>query len=222
MRRAFITLLGAAAGLALIGCSSNEPAKKEEAKKEAAAPAAPKREQAPDLYKVNLDTSKGPVVIEVHRDWAPRGADHFYELVKTGFYDGDRFFRYVRNFIVQWGISGDPKMNRLWMNSNLPDDPVKWSNIKGTVTFATAGPNTRSTQVFINLRNNASLDSQGFAPFGKVVEGMNAIEILYSVYGDMPAMGGNGPDPSKIETQGNQYVVANFPRLDYIKKATIQ
>ncbi len=221
MRKALGTMLGAVACLALIGCSSNETAKKEEAKKEAA-PAAPKKEQAPDLYRVNLDTSKGAIVIEVHRDWAPRGADHFYDLVKTGFYDGDRFFRYVRNFIVQFGISGDPKQNKLWMNANLPDDPVKWSNVKATVTYATAGPNTRSTQVFINLRNNAALDQQGFAPFGKVVTGMEVVESLYSAYGDMPAMGGQGPDPSKIETRGNEYLTANFPRLDYIKKATIE
>jgi len=142
--------------------------------------------------------------------------------VKTGFYDGNRFFRYVRNFIVQFGINGDPKVNRLWSNANLPDDPVKQSNATGTVVYATSGPNTRSTQLFINLRNNAALDKQGFAPFGKVVAGMDVVEILYSSYGDMPAMGGQGPDPSKIETQGNDYLANNFARLDYIKKATIE
>lgn len=214
-------ILGAVACLALVGCSSNETAGKEEAKKESAA-AAPKKDQAPELFKVNLDTSKGSIVIEVHRDWAPMGADHFYTLVKTGFYDGDRFFRYVRNFIVQFGISGDLKLNQLWMNANLRDDPVKWSNVKGTVTYATGGPNTRATQLFINLRNNAALDKDGFAPIGKVVAGMDVVESLYSNYGDMPAMGGQGPDPSKIETQGNDYLARSFPRLDYIKKATIE
>jgi peptidyl-prolyl cis-trans isomerase A (cyclophilin A) len=222
MRRLSAIALCAAAALALTGCSSsNEPPKTEETKKEVA-PAPPKKEQAPDLYHVNLDTSKGPIVIEVHRDWAPIGADHLYALVKTGFYDGDRFYRYVRNFIVQWGINGDPKTNRLWANANLPDDPVKWSNVKGTVTYATAGPNTRSTQLFINLRNNAALDAQGFAPIGKVSSGMDVVERLYSSYGDMPDMGGQGPDPGKIETQGNEYLEAHFPRLDYIKKATIE
>ncbi len=220
MRGALGIAAGAVVCLALIGCSSTETAKKEEAAKETAP--APKKEQAPDLYKVNLATSKGAIVIEVHRDWAPIGADHFYSLVKTGFYDGNRFFRCVRGFIVQFGISGDPKLNQLWMNGNLRDDPVRWSNIKGTVTYATRGPNTRSTQLFINLRNNAALDKDGFAPFGKVVSGMDAVEILYSAYGDMPDLGGQGPDPSKIETQGNQYLAEHFPRLDYIKKATVE
>ncbi|HYW45764.1 MAG TPA: peptidylprolyl isomerase [Bryobacteraceae bacterium] len=216
MRRASAVVLNAAACLALAGCSPTEMTKNPEP-----APA-PKNEQAPDVFRAHLDTSKGVVVIEVHRDWAPRGADHFYSLVKTGFYDGNRFFRYVRNFIVQFGINGDPKVNRLWSNANLPDDPVKQSNATGTVVYATSGPNTRSTQLFINLRNNAALDKQGFAPFGKVVAGMDVVEILYSSYGDMPAMGGQGPDPSKIETQGNDYLANNFARLDYIKKATIE
>jgi len=199
MRSVLQSVLAVGAGLALAGCSG-----------------------APSVFKVNLDTTKGAVVIEVHRDWAPRGADHFYSLVKTGFYDGDRFFRYVRNFIVQFGINGDPKVNRLWSNANLPDDPVKQSNATGTVVYATSGPNTRSTQLFINLRNNAALDQQGFAPFGKVVTGMDVVEILYSAYGELSVMGGQGPDPSKIETQGNDYLANNFARLDYIKKATIE
>jgi peptidyl-prolyl cis-trans isomerase A (cyclophilin A) len=221
MRRVFGNALGAAACLALVSCSSNTPTKTEETKKETA-PAAPKKEQAPELYKVNLDTSKGPIVIEVHRDWAPIGADHLYTLVKTGFYDGARFFRYRRNFIVQFGIAGDPKVNKLWSNGNLPDDPVKWSNVKGTVTYATGGPNTRTTQLFINLGNNASLDQQGFAPIGKVTTGMDVVERLYSNYGEIAALGGQGPDTDKIDAQGNAYLEAHFPRLDYIKKATIE
>jgi len=217
MRMVLKSALGAAACLALMGCSASGPAPKE-AQKET-----PKKEEkVPDVYRVNLDTSKGPVIIEVHRDWAPRGADHFYSLVKTGFYNGNRFFRYVRNFIVQFGISGEPRLNRLWSNLNLPDDPVKQSNRKGTVTFATSGPNTRATQLFINLKDNVALDKQGFAPIGKVVSGMDTIEILYSVYGDMPSMGGQGPDPTKIETEGNDYLANNFARLDYIRKATIE
>jgi peptidyl-prolyl cis-trans isomerase A (cyclophilin A) len=200
---------------AMTGCSSPEPTKKE-----AAAPAKP--EKAPDVFQVNLDTSKGPVVIEVHRDWAPIGADHFYTLVKTGFYDGDRFFRIVRNFVVQFGINGDPKVNRLWANANLPDDPVKQHNVRGTISYATSGPNTRSTQVFLNLKDNrASLDGSGFAPFGKVTAGMDVVDSFYNSYGDMPPRG-QGPDPSQIEVQGNEYLTSRFPRLDYIKKAAIQ
>jgi peptidyl-prolyl cis-trans isomerase A (cyclophilin A) len=206
----------AAACMALCACSSPEPAKKETA----AAPA--KKETAPDVFTVNLDTSKGPVAIEVHRDWAPVGADQFYSLVKTGFYDGDRFFRVVRNFVVQFGINGDPKVNRLWSNANLPDDPVTQHNRRGMVTYATAGPNTRSTQIFVNLKDNsASLDRTGFAPFGKVVSGMDVVESFYGSYGDM-APRGQGPDASQIQVQGNDYLASHFPRLDYIKKATIQ
>jgi peptidyl-prolyl cis-trans isomerase A (cyclophilin A) len=186
-------------------------------------PAAPARsETAPEVFQVNLDTSKGPVVIEVHRAWAPIGADHFYNLVKTGFYDDSRFFRVVRNFVVQFGLNGDPKINRLWANANLPDDPVKEHNVKGTVTYAKLGANSRSTQLFINLKDNRSaLDKEGFAPIGKVTSGMDVVEKLYDSYGDMPPRG-QGPDPAKIETQGAEYLANRFPRLDYIKKATVQ
>ena len=206
--------------LALIGCSSTDETKKEEPKKEAAA--APKQEQAPDVFKINLDTSKGAVVIEIYRGWGPIGVDHLYNLVKLGFYDGDYFFRYVKNFIVQFGINGDPKINNHWRDINLLDDPVKQSNVRGTLTYATSGPRTRSTQLFINLRNNQGLDKDGFTPLGKVVSGMDVVEKFYSSYGDMPDQGGQGPDSSKIEMQGNEYLTSHFPRLDFIKKATIQ
>jgi peptidyl-prolyl cis-trans isomerase A (cyclophilin A) len=210
--------------VSLVGCSSSDEASKVEPKKEAVATpkATPKTEQAPDVFKLNLDTSKGPVVIEMHRDWAPIGVDHLYNLVKIGFYDGDYFFRYVRGFIVQFGINGDPKINNTWRNVNLPDDPVKQSNVAGTLTYATAGPRTRSTQLFINLRNNPDLDKQGFAPLGKVISGMDVVTSLYNAYGDMPSLGGQGPDSGLIEVQGNEYLTSHFPRLDYIKKATIQ
>lgn len=201
---------------ALIGCSSPEPAKKETT-------SVPKTaEKPPEQYTVNLDTSKGAVKIEVHRDWAPRGADHFYELVKTGFYNNARFFRVVRNFVVQFGIAADPQTQQLWANISLPDDPVRQHNRRGTITFATRGPNTRTTQVFINLRDNsAALDNQGFAPFGQVTEGMDIVDSFYNSYGDMPPMG-QGPDPTEIQRQGNAYLESRFPRLDYIKRATIQ
>jgi peptidyl-prolyl cis-trans isomerase A (cyclophilin A) len=214
--RTLMTFATACACVAMVACSPSEAPKKEEPKKVA------RNEKAPELFRVNLDTTKGPVIVEIYRDWAPTGADHFYSLVQTGFFDGARFFRVVRNFIVQFGISGDPKTNRLWANANLPDDPVKEHNVKGTLTFATAGPNTRSTQLFINLRDNRALDKQGFAPIGKVVEGMNAVESLYNSYGEMPSRGGQGPDPTQIEIQGNEYLANRFPRLDYIKKATVQ
>jgi peptidyl-prolyl cis-trans isomerase A (cyclophilin A) len=204
----------AAACLALTGCSSTpEPEKKAEA---------PRKEKAPEVYQVNLDTSKAPVVIEVRREWAPLGADHFYNLVKTGFYDNARFFRIVRNFVVQFGIAANPDTHRLWESISLPDDPVQQPNARGTVTFATRGPNTRTTQIFINLRDNRqSLDSQGFAPFGKVTTGMDVVDSFYDSYGDMPPRG-QGPDPKQIQLRGNEYLESRFPRLDYIKKATIQ
>jgi peptidyl-prolyl cis-trans isomerase A (cyclophilin A) len=216
------TLLSAAACLALAACSTPTEVKKEEPPPKKEEPKAAVPEKAPDVFKVDLDTSKGLVVVEVHRDWAPIGVDHFYTLVKLGFYDGDRFFRYVRNFIVQFGINGDPKTNRVWANANLRDDPVTHHNVRGTLVYATAGPNTRSTQLFINLRNNtSSLDSQGFAAFGTVVTGMEIVDALYSGYGEMPP-DGEGPDPPKIETQGNDYLLNHFPRLDFIKKATVE
>jgi peptidyl-prolyl cis-trans isomerase A (cyclophilin A) len=205
-----------AVALALAGCSpSNET-------KEQPAPADVKQEPPPGVYRVRLDTSKGLIDLEIHRDWAPRGADHFYELVHTGFFDDARFFRVVRDFVVQFGISGDPQTNQLWASAMLPDDPVKEHNVRGALTFATRGPNTRSTQLFINLADNRkSLDSHGFAPIGKVTAGMDVVESLYSFYGDMPPMG-QGPDPNLIQQQGAPYLESRFPRLDFIKKAVIR
>lgn len=185
----------------------------------AAAPA--KAAPTPDVYRVNLDTSKGAVVLEIIRAWAPNGADHFYRLVGNGYYDGNRFYRVVPRFVVQFGIHGDPKISRLWSTLRIPDDPVKQKNRKGTVTFATSGPGARTTQIFVNMRDNLPLDRQGFAPIGRVAEGMDVLERLYGGYGDMPPRGG-GPDGAEIGRQGNVYLENRFPRLDYIKKATIQ
>ena len=176
--------------------------------------------QAPATYKAKFDTSKGAFVIEVHRAWAPRGADRFYNLVKNGFYDNARFFRVLNGFMAQFGINGDPKLMTVWRQARIPDDAVKMSNTHGTISFATAGPNTRTTQVFINYGDNSSLDRMGFAPFGKVISGMNVVDKLYSGYGE-GAPQGSGPDQSKIQMEGNSYLKASFPRLDYIKKATI-
>lgn len=215
MRNRWSVVLAAAACLSLAACSSSNESKE-------AAPAV-KSEKAPDVFQVNFDTSKGKVVVEIHRDWAPNGVDHFYTLVKTGFFDGVRFYRTVRNFVSQFGINGDPKTNALWASGNIPDDPVKQTNAPGTLTYAATGmPNSRSTQLFFNLRDNGkSLDPQGFAPIGKVITGMDVVESFYSGYGSMPPEG-EGPDPGKIASQGNSYLESQFPRLDYIKKATIQ
>lgn len=177
-------------------------------------------EQAPAVYKVNVDTSKGPFVLEVHRDWAPLGADRFYNLVKNGFYDNARFFRVISGFMVQFGINGDPKVSAVWHNANIKDDPVRQTNQRGTISFATAGPNTRTTQVFINFGDNRALDRMGFAPFGKVVSGMDVVDKLYSGYGE-GAPRGNGPDQQRVQNQGNAYLTHDFGALDYIKKATI-
>ena len=215
MRRSWWLAVSAAVSLALGGCSSSDESKKVEVPKAAA-----KVEKTPDIFHAVFDTSKGQVVVEVHRDWAPVGVDHFFNLIQTGFYDGVRFFRVIHSY-VQFGINGNSKTNALWSTAYLPDDPVKQSNVKGTLTFAHLGANNRTTQLFFNMKNNKDLDKQGFAPIGKVITGMDVVESLYSAYGDM-APRGQGPDPSKIEVQGNAYLDAKFPRLDYIKKATIQ
>ncbi len=177
--------------------------------------------QAPNVYTVNMDTSKGAVVIEVHRDWAPLGADRFYELVKSGYYNGARFFRVLPNFMAQFGIAADPQVTSKWKDAKIQDDPVKESNVKGMVTFATAGPNTRTTQMFINIADNARLDGMGFAPIGKVISGMEVVENFYKGYGE-GAPRGQGPAQQLIEEQGNAYLEKEFPQLDYIKKATLQ
>jgi peptidyl-prolyl cis-trans isomerase A (cyclophilin A) len=179
------------------------------------------KEEAPAVYRVDFDTSKGTFVVEVHRDWARLGADRFYNLVKNGFYDGARFFRVVEGFMVQFGVNGDPRISAAWRQARIADDPVRISNKRTFVTFATAGPNTRTTQVFINFSDNHNLDAQGFAPFGQVVSGMNVVDSLYSGYGE-GAPSGRGPDQNRLQAEGNAYLASGFPSLDYIKKATIE
>jgi peptidyl-prolyl cis-trans isomerase A (cyclophilin A) len=178
------------------------------------------KEQAPPVYKVEFDTSKGSFVVEVHRDWAPNGADRFYNLVKNGFYDNTRFFRVLEGFMAQFGVNGDPKVSTVWREARIKDDPVKVSNKRTFVTFATAGPNTRTTQVFISYGDNSNLDSQGFAPFGQVVSGMKVVDSLYNGYGEGTPRG-RGPDQTRVQSEGNAYLGSAFPNLDYIKKATI-
>ena len=177
-------------------------------------------EQAPTTYKVKFDTSKGPFVVDVHRDWAPIGADRFYNLVKNGFFNDARFFRVISGFMVQFGINADPKISAQWRVARINDDPIKQSNTRGMLTFATAGPNTRTTQLFINFGNNAMLDHQGFAPFGQVTSGMNVVDALYSGYGE-GAPSGAGPEQGRVQSEGNAYLTSSFPKLDYIKSATI-
>lgn len=191
---------------AFSGCSSR--------KKEAGGP-------APEQFKVRLDTSKGEVVLLVRRQWAPKGVDHFHDLVKMGFYNGNRFFRVVPGFVVQFGINGDSDVTKSWRTITLNDDPVKTSNRRGTVTFATSGPNTRTTQLFINLVNNSRLDETGFAPLAEVVQGMDVVDRLYNGYGE-GAPNGQGPDQKYIEDLGNAYLEHRFPKLDYIKRARVE
>lgn len=180
-----------------------------------------KPEPVPDIYRVKFETSKGDFVVEATKAWAPEGAERFYLLVKRGFYDEARFFRVVPRFVVQFGINGDPAVQSRWRGMTIADDPVKQSNKRGSVTFATSGPNTRTTQVFINLADNVRLDKMGFAPLGQVISGMEVVDRLYSAYGDGPPRG-NGPSQQLIETQGNAYLERQFPRLDYIQKARVQ
>jgi peptidyl-prolyl cis-trans isomerase A (cyclophilin A) len=172
-------------------------------------------ERAPDTYKVNFDTSRGMFVVEVHRDWAPLAADRFYNLVKNGFYDEVRFFRVIPNFMVQFGMHGNPAITKAWSGTSLKDEPTKQTNKRGYITFArTNAPNSRGTQVFINYKDNGFLDKQGFAPFGEVVQGMDVVEKINATYGEKP-------DQSQITSSGNTYLNKEFPKLDYIKTATI-
>ena len=187
-------------------------------------PASPAMNQkAPDTYQVLFSTSKGDFTVEVHREWAPKGADRFYNLVKNGFYDNNRFFRVLREpspFMAQFGINGDPAINAKWQNASISDDPVTQHNTRGMLTFATGGPNTRTTQLFINYDDNSRLDSDGFSPFGKVISGMEVVDHLYADYGE-GAPQGNGPDQDRIQNEGNAYLNKSFPSLDYIKTARI-
>ncbi|HAN05771.1 MAG TPA: peptidylprolyl isomerase [Elusimicrobia bacterium] len=177
-------------------------------------------EKAPDTFKVKFATTKGDFVLEVTRAWSPLGADRFYNLVKAGFFADVAFFRVIEGFMVQFGIHGDPEVASAWRGARIQDDPVKQSNAKGYISYAMAGPNTRTTQFFINYGDNARLDDMGFSPFGKVTEGMDVVESIYSGYGE-GAPSGNGPDQGRVQMKGNAYLKADFPNLDYIKSAQL-
>jgi peptidyl-prolyl cis-trans isomerase A (cyclophilin A) len=174
------------------------------------------KDKAPEAYQVKFSTTRGDFTLTVTRAWAPIGADRFYNLVKHHFYDNATVFRVVPNFVAQFGLSAYPPVSAAWKNANLTDDPVTQSNKKGYITFATAGPNTRTTQVFINLVDNVRLDKMGFAPFGQVTEGINAVDLFYDQYGDA-----SGPDQDQIEKQGKPYIDKGWPKLDVIKSATL-
>jgi len=176
---------------------------------------------APETFKARFKTSKGEFVVQVTRAFAPNGADRFYNLIKNGFYDGTRFFRVVSGFMVQWGIHGDPAISAAWRSANIKDDPPTQSNTRGMITFATAGPNTRTTQLFINFVDNSRLNEMGFAPFGKVVEGMDVVDKLYAGYGE-GAPGGRGPDQGRLQAQGNVYLSAEFPLMDSILSTSLE
>jgi peptidyl-prolyl cis-trans isomerase A (cyclophilin A) len=178
-------------------------------------------EKAPATFNVNFDTSAGSFVVTVHRDWAPHGADRFYNLVKNGFFNDTRFFRAIPNFMVQFGIHGDPAVSSVWRSARLPVDKVTQSNKRGFITYAMGGsPDTRTTQVFINFRDNTDLDAMGFAPFGEVTSGMDVVDKIYTGYGE-GAPRGQGPDQTRIQAEGNAYLMKSFPKLDSIKSATI-
>ncbi|MEJ7590279.1 MAG: peptidylprolyl isomerase [Planctomycetaceae bacterium] len=172
-------------------------------------------DQAPEIYKVLFETSKGDFTVEVHREWAPNGADRFHKLVETGFYDDCRFFRVLPGFMVQWGINGDPEIQKNWVKANIKDDRVTQSNQRGFITYAKSSQrNSRTSQVFINFGDNARLDADGFAPFGQVVDGMDVVDAINAQYREQP-------DQSLVQENGNAYLNKHFPKLDFIKKASI-
>ncbi|MGH9720753.1 MAG: peptidylprolyl isomerase [Bryobacteraceae bacterium] len=200
-------------GLLLAAGCGTAPEPKKEAAPAAKKDAAASPVGAPETFQVRFDTSKGPFVVDVRREWAPRGADRFWELVRAGYFDDARFFRVVKNFVVQFGLAANPATTRKW-DKEIDDDPVLRTNRAGAVAFAKRGRHSRTTQIFINLRTNQSLDSQGFAPFGQVVEGMAVVEKLYSGYGE-------APEQELIRKRGNAYLAAQFPRLDFVKTAVV-
>ena len=178
--------------------------------------------QAPDSFKVLMDTSKGPMTIEIQREWSPLGVDRFYNLVRHGYYDGAKFFRIRAGFWAQFGIAADPQISTTWRTQNLPDEPRKLSNVRGTIAYAFRDPNGRTTQVFINLRDNsATHDPEPFVPFGRVIEGMAVADALYADYGEKAGGGIRGGRQDKLFEEGNGYLDREFPLLDFIKSATI-
>lgn len=213
MNRLTQSLLAAAiVAIAVVSCQRG-PSSEQESGAEAAT-------QTPDSFKVAFETNKGRIVVQAVRAWAPQGVDRFYALVNDQYYDGVKFFRVLPNFMAQFGVNGDPAKNDLWKDRNIPDDPVVQSNKRGFVSFATGGPNTRTTQLFINKGDNVRLDGMGFAPFARVIEGMEVVDSLNMEYGE-GAPQGRGPSQGRIEREGNRYLEGEFPRLDSIIRARV-
>lgn len=177
-------------------------------------------EEAPEQYNVRFETTKGDFIVQINRQWAPNGADRLYNLVKMGFFDEIAFFRVIDGFMAQFGIHGDPQIAARWQDASIQDDPVTQSNTRGRLSFATRGPNTRTTQLFINFADNSRLDDMGFSPLGEVIEGMDVVDSLYSGYGE-GAPAGRGPAQGRIQSEGNAYLKADFPELDYTTKVSI-
>lgn len=232
MKKSILTLslaLACGAALAATSHAADSSKKKKESKPAATrgdrmALLAPEKatEKAPDGFKVRFKTTKGDFVVAVTRAWSPLGADRFFNAVKVGYYDDVAFFRAISGFMVQFGINGSPEVNAKWREARIQDDPAAGqSNSKGMLSFAMAGPNTRTTQLFINYGDNSRLDSMGFTPFGKVVEGMEVVDGLYQGYGE-GAPRGAGPDQGRVQSEGNAYLKKDFPKLDYVKTASIE
>lgn len=177
---------------------------------------------APDSFRARVETSRGAFAIEAHRAWAPAGVDRFYNLARAGFFDDSRVFRVRAGFIVQFGIPGDPAVATVWRTRAIPDDPVRQSNARGFVSYAMTGPNTRTTQLFINLADNARLDAEGFAPIGRVVEGMAVVDQLYAGYGESAGGGMRGGKQDSLFAGGNAYLDREFPRLDRVVRVRIE
>ncbi len=215
-----IGALGLFAALAVVRAEDAKPQEKASTASPGYTDPAKLTEKSPETFKVQFDTTKGKFTIEVTRSLSPNGADRFYNLVRSGYFKDIAFFRVIPGFMCQFGIHGDPNVSAKWREAKIADDPVKGSNTRGTITFATAGPNTRTTQLFINFGDNRNLDGMGFSPFGKVTEGMDVVDKINGEYGE-GAPRGAGPDQGRVQTEGNAYLKKDFPNLDYIKSATV-
>jgi cyclophilin family peptidyl-prolyl cis-trans isomerase len=179
------------------------------------------RRQAPEVFRVRCETTRGPFEVEVRRQWAPHGADRFFALAAAGFFDDSRFFRVVAGFIAQFGVAGDPAVTAVWRDRTIPDDPVRQSNVRGTIAYAMTGPGTRSTQLYVNLADNTRLDGQGFAPIGRVASGMDAVDRLHAGYGEQAGGGMRGGRQGKLLAGGNAWLDAEFPKLDRLLRVRI-
>lgn len=218
MHRSTVFALVAATALTA-ACGESRPRPAGDSAKSVALPNAA-ASPAPSVFYVRFETSKGPFLVEARRDWAPHGVDRFYHLVQSEYFDDGRFFRVISSFMAQFGMHGEPKVHAAWDKLPILDDSVVESNRRGYVSFAMAGPNTRTTQLFINTVNNRPLDEMGFAPIGRVVEGMSVVDSLFADYGDAPP-GGQGPDQGRITAEGNAYLERAFPKLDFIRTARV-